>query len=89
MLVRDGKYASEFFSVMTSANDMQFFPTLRQHQHWNTVSWWVSRGWMKKIMELFLHYADNIVNDWISVRERSLVESERLHLMQTEKDQMK
>ena len=68
---------------------MQFFPMERQHQHWNTVTRWVSLRSMKKIMELFLHYSDKIVNDWISVRERSLVESERLQFMRTEKDPVK
>ena len=63
---------------------MQFFPMERQHQHWNTVTLWVSLRSMKKIMELFLHYSDKIVNDWISVRERNLVESERLQFMRTE-----
>ena len=65
---------------------MQFFPMERQHQHWNTVTRWVSLRSMKKNMELYLHYSDKIVNDWISVRERSLVESERLQFMRTEKD---
>ena len=68
---------------------MQFFPMERQHQHWNTVTRWVSLRSMKKIMELFLHYSDKILNDWISVRERNLVESERLQFMRTEKDPVK